>query len=94
MIKVAFRKAALVIGLLQREAGRVVEMPVIDQEKCDGCGLCVSVCPCNILVLFDNVIIVIPRERCISCKRWCTQCEDVCPTGAISYPFEIIIEER
>ncbi len=72
----------------------MVEMPVIDREKCDGCGLCVSVCQCEVLVLVDNVVTVIGKEKCTSCNRWCTQCEDVCPTGAIRWPFEIIIEER
>ncbi|MCK4362032.1 MAG: 4Fe-4S binding protein [Dehalococcoidia bacterium] len=68
------------------------EMPVIDRAKCDGCGLCVSVCHCNILVLVDNVVTIIREERCVSCNRWCTQCEDVCPTGAIRWPLEIVIE--
>ena len=26
------------------------EMPIIDQMKCDGCGLCVTVCACGALV--------------------------------------------
>jgi len=68
----------------------VAEMPVIDRGKCDGCGLCVSVCYCNALVLVDNVITVIETEEC----TWCTECEAVCPTGAIACPFEIVIEER
>ena len=67
----------------------LAEMPVIDQEKCDGCGLCVSVCTCGALVLVENVITAIETEEC----GWCTQCEAVCPTGAISCPFEIVIEE-
>jgi len=65
----------------------VVEMPVIDREKCDGCGLCISVCQCEVLVLVDNVVTIIRKEKC-------THCEDVCPTGAIRWPFEIIIKER
>ena len=64
-------------------------MPVIDQVKCNGCGLCVSVCTCNALVLIDNVVTVIETEEC----HWCTNCEIVCLPGAISCPFEIVIEE-
>ncbi|MFQ5875683.1 MAG: ATP-binding protein [Dehalococcoidia bacterium] len=61
-------------------------MPVIDREKCDGCGLCVSVCYCNALVLVDNVITVIKTEAC----TWCTECEAVKITSASS-PGSIII---
>lgn len=68
----------------------MAEMPVIDQEKCNGCGLCISVCSCNALVLVDNIIVVIETEDC----DWCTQCELVCLPGAISCAFEIVIEER
>jgi len=68
----------------------MTEMPVIYLEKCNGCGLCVSVCACKGLVLVDNVITVIETVEC----DWCTLCEVVCPTGAISCPFEIVIEEK
>jgi MinD superfamily P-loop ATPase len=67
----------------------MAEMPVIDRGKCNGCGLCVSVCRCLALVLVDDVITVIETEEC----GWCTQCELVCPTGAVVCPFEIVIEE-
>ncbi len=67
----------------------MVEMPILDLDKCDGCGLCVSVCKCGALVLVNNVIIVIEIEEC----GWCTYCEAVCPNNAISCPFEIIIQE-
>ncbi len=68
----------------------MAEMPVIDPKKCDGCGLCISVCSCKALVLIGNVITIIETEEC----RWCLQCEVVCPTGAIGCPFEIVIEEH
>ena len=68
----------------------MAEMPVIDWEKCNGCGLCVSVCHCSALVLVDNVITVIEMEEC----SWCTHCEAVCPTEAIACRFEIVVEER
>ena len=68
----------------------MIEVPVINQEKCTGCGLCVSVCTCGALVLVNNVVTIIKTE--VECD-WCTVCEAVCPTGAISCHFEIIIEE-
>jgi ferredoxin len=67
----------------------VDEMPVIDPQKCDGCGLCVGVCHHNALAIVNNVITIIETAEC----DWCTDCEAVCPTGAISCPFEIIIQE-
>ncbi len=67
----------------------MVEMPVVNRGKCNGCGLCISVCSCKALVLVDNLITIIETEDC----HWCIQCEAVCPTGAISCPFEIVIEE-
>ena len=66
----------------------MVEMPVVDKKKCNGCGLCVSVCYCNALVLVCGVVTVVETEEC----GWCTECEAVCPTGAIACPFEIVIE--
>ena len=65
-------------------------MPVIDHEKCNNCGLCISVCACHALVLIDNIVTVVETEAC----GWCLQCEVVCPTEAISCPFEIVIEEQ
>ena len=67
----------------------MIEMPLVDQEKCNGCGLCVSVCYCSALVLVDNVVTVVETEEC----SWCTNCEAVCPIGAISCPFDIVIEQ-
>lgn len=67
-------------------------MPQIDFAKCDGCGICVSVCSCGILVLEGNKVVVNYKQKCSLCERWCNNCELVCPNGAISCPFEIVIE--
>ena len=63
-------------------------MPVTYVERCNGCGLCVGVCPCKSIVLVDNVVSLIQTEEC----DWCLECEAVCPNGAIACPFEIVIE--
>ena len=67
----------------------MAEMPIIDQDKCDGCGLCVGVCRCNVLTVVNKIITIIETVEC----DWCTDCEAVCLMGAISCPFEIIIQE-
>ncbi|MGB6873791.1 MAG: 4Fe-4S binding protein [Dehalococcoidia bacterium] len=67
----------------------MAEIPVIDPQKCDGCGLCVGVCHSHALAIVNNIIAIIEIVEC----DWCTDCEAVCLTGAISCPFEIIIQE-
>ena len=65
------------------------EMPIIEQELCTGCGLCVSVCYQRALVLEEDMVRVIETEEC----SYCTECEAVCPSGAIHCPYEIVIED-
>ena len=67
----------------------VVEMPLLDLEKCNGCGICVSVCECSAIVVFGDKVTIVETEQC----GWCALCEAVCPVGAISCPFEIVVEE-
>ena len=66
----------------------MIEVPVIDPQKCTGCGLCITVCPCGALVMTGSIVTVIATEEC----DWCTECEAVCPTSALSCAFEIVIE--
>ena len=72
----------------------MAEMPLIDRDKCQGCGLCVGGCACGVLVLIENKATIRMKEGCRGCIHWCTLCEDICPNEAISCAFEIVIEEH
>jgi NAD-dependent dihydropyrimidine dehydrogenase PreA subunit len=65
----------------------MIEMPIIEQEICDGCGLCVMVCPCSTLALIQDIVRIVNNEC-----NFCTDCEAVCIHKAIRCPYEIVIE--
>ncbi len=65
----------------------MIELPVIDPEKCNGCGLCVEVCQHDVLVLLGDMVTVNTGEEC----DWCTSCELVCAEGALTCPFEVVL---
>lgn len=57
---------------------------IFNQERCKGCGLCVSVCPVKILFLDNdvlnnkgyNVASVNDEEKCIGCSSCALMCPD------------------
>lgn len=55
------------------------KMIKIDQEKCNGCGSCVDVCPCDALSVTDGKCKV-DNDACTECEA----CIGECPTQAIS----------
>ena len=61
-------------------------IPLIDPQKCDGCGLCVRACPTNALDLRNGKAFIADSLAC----EYSGLCEAVCPTQAISRLFEIV----
>ncbi len=70
----------------------------VDLELCDGCGVCVALCPALVLELLDEKVRVANPEVClgIRAKQLCSECCSTaetclgcvvcvksCPTGAI-----------
>jgi 2-oxoglutarate ferredoxin oxidoreductase subunit delta len=68
-------------------AGKIV----INMERCKGCGLCITVCPRNNIVISQesNKNGYFPAQAKNTDCTGCTQCAIVCPEGTI----EVFLEE-
>jgi 2-oxoglutarate ferredoxin oxidoreductase subunit delta len=60
---------------------------LIDNDKCKGCGLCVTVCPKNVLEISEKInskgyfpAYQAHAEDCIHCALCATMCPDVAIT--------------
>jgi formate hydrogenlyase subunit 6/NADH:ubiquinone oxidoreductase subunit I len=71
-------------------------VPTFDETLCTLCGLCVEACSCHAVELGGRgPIFACPAvDSCLEVEtRDCDcLCEEVCPTGAISCPFEVVLE--
>ena len=57
----------------------MLELPLLDETRCIGCGDCVAVCPTTCLEM-ASAIPWLPRPAdCVSCAL----CALVCPTEAL-----------
>jgi len=52
----------------------------LNKDKCNGCGMCVKVCPHEVFSLSGKKAHIIRRDYCMECGA----CEMNCPEGAIS----------
>lgn len=56
--------------------------PIIDRNKCTGCGICADICPLDVFCHDENAEfpVVAHEEEC-----WhCNSCVLDCPDGAVS----------
>ena len=56
----------------------VTTTPKVDQDICNGCGLCISACPTEAIELINKKA-VIRADRCTNCRA----CIETCPVSAI-----------
>ena len=51
----------------------------LDQGKCNGCGMCVEVCPHEVYIVEDRKAVIMDRDACMECGA----CAMNCPVEAI-----------
>jgi NAD-dependent dihydropyrimidine dehydrogenase PreA subunit len=52
----------------------------ISEDKCIGCGMCVTVCPHEVLNLPNGKVQIVNRDACMECGA----CAQNCPVEAIA----------
>jgi len=60
-------------------------MPWVKQEDCTGCGICVEVCPVDVIYM-ENEKAYIDMAGCIRCGK----CHDICPQEVVRHDSERI----
>ncbi|MGI9536443.1 MAG: nitroreductase family protein [Desulfocapsaceae bacterium] len=58
-------------------------LPIINQEVCTGCGICLSICPDRIIIADSSGKALIKGDSCMQCGH----CFAVCPVEAVTVPF-------
>lgn len=64
--------------------------PIIDFERCDGCGDCVRHCKHDVFTVVNGKPVVAKAENCVV---GCKACGWVCPIGAITHPTKNQLRE-
>ena len=52
----------------------------LQEEKCVGCGMCLAVCPHEVLSQNNGKVRIENRDACMECGA----CAQNCPTGAVT----------
>lgn len=60
-------------------------LPLIDLNRCGGCGRCVEFCPTHAVAIVGGKARIVRPEDC----TFCDVCENSCPSGAIGRPFVV-----
>jgi len=58
--------------------------PIIDEDVCTGCEICVDECPNDCLELVDDVATLVRPDDCDECGT----CVESCPSEAITLEGE------
>jgi NAD-dependent dihydropyrimidine dehydrogenase PreA subunit len=57
-----------------------VPRPIINEEDCSACGICVDSCPEGVLEIVGDAAQAVNEDDCTACAT----CIEECPMGAIT----------
>lgn len=60
-------------------------LPQIDESRCNGCEICVKLCPNRVLLIRDGVAVIANPTDC----DYSGLCQQFCPSRAVSLVYEI-----
>lgn len=60
--------------------GTDMPRPIINEDDCSGCGVCVDTCPSGVIELVGEVARALNEDDCTGCEA----CLEECPMGAIT----------
>lgn len=61
----------------------------VDPERCNGCGICADICPCDVFRLNGETGLAEGQYE-VDCW-YCGACEQDCPTNAISVNLPYLV---
>lgn len=59
--------------------------PIINMDKCNGCGLCDRHCPLDVITMVGEIPDIRYPDECWHCGA----CRQDCPTGALEITFPL-----
>ena len=48
----------------------------LDRERCNGCGMCVKVCPHAVFSMVENKATIVGRDFCMECGACAMNCSE------------------